>query len=188
MRRAPGSEAEPYIPESLPRERFRAGIIKELCGQPGVMCDWTQIEDESKERWIRLDNPLSGDYAWKSAADRPSRAFGQGAHRVRGAVAKAARRCIGGYGIRASFAFCTSPEASAMSPERILPETLAKAQRNTGTARWRHAASSRSSGPPGLFQQALLECAVETGRAPAFPFHVFVDEDLEYPGQGTPGS
>ncbi len=60
----PGSEAEPFIPESLPREVLRARIIKSHSGREGYSCRWTEIVDENIRRMITMNDPFSSDCCW----------------------------------------------------------------------------------------------------------------------------
>ncbi len=60
----PGSEAEPFIPESLPREVLRARIIKTHSGREGYSCRWTEIVDENIRRMITMNDPFSSDCCW----------------------------------------------------------------------------------------------------------------------------
>jgi hypothetical protein len=65
----PGSEPEPFVPETGTRARARARFIREHAPGNGLRMDWSCVQDVPGSRLRRLCDPLAADYGpWEPAA------------------------------------------------------------------------------------------------------------------------
>jgi proteasome accessory factor A len=59
---APGSEPEPFIPETATRARARARFLLAHDGDPHLEMSWASVFDRCSNRCRRLDDPFAADY------------------------------------------------------------------------------------------------------------------------------
>ena len=63
----PGTEPEPYIPETSTRARARARFLRDHADETGLVMDWSCVHDLANERWRKLFHPFAQSYGpWQS--------------------------------------------------------------------------------------------------------------------------
>jgi hypothetical protein len=58
----PGTESEPYIPETKTRARARAYFIRDHSHETGLVMSWSCVHDLANERWRKLFSPFADSY------------------------------------------------------------------------------------------------------------------------------
>ncbi len=66
----PGSEQDPYVVTSPPREAFRSRIIKQFSGDRRLRCDWTRVINAESGSHLFMPDPFSDAYEWKEMKGR----------------------------------------------------------------------------------------------------------------------
>jgi hypothetical protein len=63
----PGSELDPYIPDTNTRARARALYLRDHANDAGLVMDWSCVYDPEHRRWRQLFDPFAESYGpWRT--------------------------------------------------------------------------------------------------------------------------
>ena len=74
----PGSEIEPFVPETRTRAKARARFIAEHAPNPEMLVNWDMVHEASSHRYCMLSDPFATEFEpWQDHAMRSRRPRGR---------------------------------------------------------------------------------------------------------------